>query len=65
MRLSEVKLDSAEWQEGKEGKFRLTQIERLPLNDWHSNWRYSFKYESGEWFQIVLDNVNKLIEIIK
>jgi len=65
MRLSDLKLDSLEWQQGKGDRFRLVQIERLPLNDWHSNWRYSFKYESGEWFQIVLDNVNKLIEIIK
>ena len=65
MKLSEVKLDSAEWQEGKEGKFRLTKIERLPLNDWVNNWRYSFKYESGEWFQFTLDNVGKKIEIIK
>ena len=65
MKLSNLKLDSLEWQQGKSDRFRLVQIEQLPLNDWVSNWRYSFKYESGEWFQIVLDNVNKLIEIIK
>ena len=65
MKLSNLKLDSAEWQQGKGERFRLVQVEQIPLNDWHSNWRYSFKYENGQWFQIVLDNVNKLIEIIK
>ena len=65
MKLSDLKLDSLEWQQGKGDRFRLVQVEQIPLNDWHSNWRYSFKYEDGQWFQIVLDNVNKLIEIIK
>ena len=65
MRLSDLKLDSLEWQQGKGERFRLVQVEQIPLNDWHSNWQYSFKYENGEWFQITLDNVGKLIEIIK
>jgi len=65
MKLSNLKLDSAEWQQGKGDRFRLIQIEQIPLNDWVSNWQYSFKYEDGQWFQITLDNVNKLIEIIK
>tara|TARA_R110000772_G_scaffold36098_6_gene86683 strand:+ start:7041 stop:7238 length:198 start_codon:yes stop_codon:yes gene_type:complete len=65
MKLSDLKLDSAEWQKGKGDRFRLTEIENIPINDWNSNWRYSFKYEGGEWFQITLDNVGKLIEIIK
>jgi len=65
MKLSNLKLDSAEWQQGKGDRFRLVQIEKIPLNDWVSNWQYSFKYENGEWFQITLDNVGKLIEIIK
>ena len=65
MKLDELKLDSFEYQQGKGDRFRLTEVEKLPLNDWHSNWRYSFKYDSGEWFQITLDNVGKLIEIVK
>ena len=65
MKLSNLKLDSAEWQQGKGDRFRLIQIEQIPLNDWVSNWQYSFKYEDGQWFQITLDNVGKLIEIIK
>ena len=65
MKLSNLKLDSLEWQQGKGDRFRLVQIEKIPLNDWVSNWQYSFKYEDGQWFQITLDNVGKLIEIIK
>ena len=65
MRLKDLKLNSSEWQEGKQGKFRLTQIERIPLNDWVNNWRYSFKYEDNEWFQIILDNNNNLVSIVK
>ena len=65
MKLDELKLDSFEYQQGKGDRFRLTEVEQLPLNDWNSKWRYSFKYDSGEWFQITLDNVGKLIEIVK
>ena len=65
MRLSDLKLNTPDWQQGKGDRFRLIDIEQIPLNDWHSNWRYSFKYESGEWFQVLLDNVGKLIEIVK
>ena len=65
MKLKDLNLHTTEWQQGKGDAFRLVQVEQIPLNDWQSNWRYSFKYKTGEWFQLTLDNVGKLIEIIK
>ena len=67
MKLSDLDLSTLEWQEGKKGKFRMTELRSGEEEQWingtfKKDWYYTFKYESGEKFILHFDTTNKLIQ---
>ena len=67
MKLKDLKLNTLDWQQGKNGKFRLVEVRKGAVETWINrvlcfDWFYTFKYENNEKFEVHFDEKGNYVK---